>query len=377
MEQSAILEMQTKLKEEIRDKSSQIFRDAYQMSIGELANLYKEEELEIHPEFQRVFRWSEFQKTKLIESIMLNIPIPSIFVSQNEEGIWDVIDGVQRLSTIFQFMGIFKDELDELVEALTLEKTDYLPSLANMTWEKLSKDQQIDFKRARIDVVIVKKESDPNTKYELFQRLNTGGTKLSGQEVRNCLMIMTSRKLYLDLKEMVEIEVFQNITPITDQKESEQYRMELLLRVLVPYMFESDIKMLKEYSDLADLLDKETTKLAFKYNEDPSLLDDFKDKFTNIVDKLSRDIGEDCFKKYQDDKFKGPFLVGAYQAIMSGALFNYEHFMIMDKNRLEELVQGLYSIPGYEENRKPGTRVVPKLVDLTIIGKEHFKNVQG
>lgn len=75
------------LQDEIIERSSKIFRDAYQMSIGELINIYKDREMDIHPEFQRVFRWSETQKTRLIESIMSNIPIPSIFVSQNDEGI--------------------------------------------------------------------------------------------------------------------------------------------------------------------------------------------------------------------------------------------------------------------------------------------------
>lgn len=116
------------LQDEIIERSSKIFRDAYQMSIGELINIYKDGEMDIHPEFQRVFRWSEPQKTRLIESIMLNIPIPSIFVSQNDEGVWDVIDGVQRLSTIFQFVGVFKDEDGNLMDPLILQKTDYLPS---------------------------------------------------------------------------------------------------------------------------------------------------------------------------------------------------------------------------------------------------------
>ena len=186
------------LQDEIVERSSKIFRDAYQMSIGELINIYRDGEMDIHPEFQRVFRWSESQKTRLIESIMLNIPIPSIFVSQNDEGVWDVIDGVQRLSTIFQFVGIFKDDNNKEIEPLVLQKTDYLPSFDGMMWnnpsnpeKSFTKEQQLAFKRARIDVIIVKKESDPNTKYELFQRLNTGGSKLSDQEVRNCLMIIS------------------------------------------------------------------------------------------------------------------------------------------------------------------------------------------
>ena len=161
------------LQDEITARASKIYRESYQMSIGELINLYKDEEMDIHPEFQRVFRWSEYQKTKLIESIMLNIPIPSIFVSQNEDGVWDVIDGVQRLSTIFQFVGIFKDENGEKLPPLTLQKTDYLPSLEGVQWQSkipelsFTKEQQLFFKRARMDITIMKKESDPNTKYEL------------------------------------------------------------------------------------------------------------------------------------------------------------------------------------------------------------------
>lgn len=172
------------LQDEISLRASQIYRESYQMSIGELINLYKDGELDIHPEFQRVFRWSDYQKTKLIESIMLNIPIPPIFVSQNEEGVWDVIDGVQRLSTIFEFVGIFRDEEGRQRPPMILQKTDYLPSFAGVQWESenpelaFTKEQQLRFKRSRIDIIIMKKESDPLAKYELFQRLNTGGSKL-------------------------------------------------------------------------------------------------------------------------------------------------------------------------------------------------------
>ena len=134
------------LQEEINARASKIYRESYQMSIGELINLYRDGEMDIHPEFQRVFRWNEYQKTKLIESIMLNIPIPSIFVSQNDDGVWDVIDGVQRLSTIFQFVGILKDEEGNKLPPLTLQKTDYLPSFAGVQWENSISSLNIRYK---------------------------------------------------------------------------------------------------------------------------------------------------------------------------------------------------------------------------------------
>ena len=359
-------EQKQSLKLEIKEKSSQIYRDSYQMSIGELINLYRDEELDIHPEFQRVFRWSSFQKTKLIESIMLNIPIPSIFVSQNDEGVWDVIDGVQRLSTIFEFVGEFKDDEGNIVPPLVLEKTDYLPSLDKMSWGNFTKDQQIDFKRSRIDVIIVRKESDPTTKYELFQRLNTGGTQLSGQEVRNCLMIMTSREFYIAINELAQDRKYTELIPITEQKENEQYKMELLLRALISY--KSNIEELSQYTDLSELLDKETLKLA----QSGDSLSDFIGKFQQVIEKLYDQFGEDTFKRFDGNKHKGPFLVSSFQVIISGALQNYDYFMNMSENELADKIHNLYTQDEYIENTKPGARAIPRFTNLTTFGKTYF-----
>lgn len=93
----------TDLNKEIDKARHNVRTDSYSMSIGELASMYEDNELEIHPAFQRVFRWSDEQKSNFIESIFLGIPIPSIFVSQRQDGVWDLVDGLQRLSTIFSF----------------------------------------------------------------------------------------------------------------------------------------------------------------------------------------------------------------------------------------------------------------------------------
>ena len=93
------------LREDVDVRRREISSDNLSMSIGEMLNLYKEGELDIHPEFQRVFRWDVEQKSRLIESLLLGIPLPSFYVATNNDGVWEVIDGVQRLSTIFEFMG--------------------------------------------------------------------------------------------------------------------------------------------------------------------------------------------------------------------------------------------------------------------------------
>lgn len=195
------------LQQEIDDARKDIRTDSYSVSIGEWISIYEKGELDIHPEFQRFFRWSPDQKSRLIESIFLGIPIPQIFVAQRPDGVWDVVDGLQRLSTIYQFLGILKNDRGEIVEPLALERTRYLPSLAGYKWEdphdpnhSLDASQRLLIKRAKIDVSIILRESEPKAKYELFQRLNTGGSLLSDQEVRNAILVMVNQDFYLWLR---------------------------------------------------------------------------------------------------------------------------------------------------------------------------------
>ena len=363
------------LQEEIAKKSSEIYREAYQMSIGELINLYRDEELDIHPEFQRMFRWSDYQKTKLIESIMLNIPIPQIFVSQREDGTWDVIDGVQRLSTIFQFVGILKDEEGKSIEPLVLEATDDLPSFDGMRWQgddelSFTKEQQLILKRARLDVIIIKKESDTNTKYELFQRLNTGGSLLSDQEVRSCLVIMSNRNIYELIDKLSNNVSYEKCLKISTRKSGEQYNQEMVVRLLVAdHIIWNNIS---KYKDFSELLDKEILNICddTSYN-----MIDTTERFENTFKLLSSLFGEDVFRKYEGEKYTGPFLASAFQTIAFGVMSNiWEIIEFEDKNEwLKERVKAVYLEKIYIKNTTPGVRAIPRYKELSIWGREYFK----
>jgi len=93
------------------------------MSIGELTNLYRDGELIIRPEFQRFFRWTSIQKSRLVESILLGIPLPSIFVAQTLGGVWEVVDGLQRVSTLLELQGELKDGEGNILPPLRLDGT--------------------------------------------------------------------------------------------------------------------------------------------------------------------------------------------------------------------------------------------------------------
>ena len=225
------------LQNQIDQMRKEIRTDGYGMSIGEWISLYENKEIDIHPEFQRFFRWSNNQKSNLIESILLGIPIPPIFVSQRKDGVWDVVDGLQRLSTLYQFFGILKDDNNHNINPLVLEKTKYLPSLLGKKWNdpddkdnSLTTEQRLLIKRAKIDVSIVLRESDDIAKFELFQRLNTGGSDLTPQEVRNCILLMANQKLYKWLRALASYPQFQESIALSEKNLIEQYDIELALR---------------------------------------------------------------------------------------------------------------------------------------------------
>jgi hypothetical protein len=214
------------LKDEIDTAQRLVRTDAYQLSVGEIVNMYKSNELVVNPNFQRLFRWEIGQKSKLIESLLLGIPIPSIFVFEREDSTWELVDGLQRISTLLEFMGELRDPNAEgLKPPLALVATKYLPSLDKAVWEKseliadvpieeqapIESPQQLAVKRSRLSVEILKRPSDNATKYDLFQRLNGGGTAANPQELRNCIAIMVNNDYAKFMRALAESHDFRSV----------------------------------------------------------------------------------------------------------------------------------------------------------------------
>ncbi|MFA4987655.1 MAG: DUF262 domain-containing protein [Candidatus Brocadiia bacterium] len=309
------------LQEDIERKRKEIQTDGYSMSIGEFIRMYEDKELEIHPEFQRFFRWSSLQKTKLIESIMLGIPIPSLFVSQRDDGVWDVVDGLQRLSTIFEFVGVLRSEKDEKLPPSKLLATDYLPTLQDKVWKSddaensFTQSQRLAFKREKLDVKIIKRESDKQAKYELFSRLNTLGTSLSPQEVRNCILIMVDRTFFEWLSELAKYAPFQTCLALSDKQGEQRYDMELALRFLA--YARATPEELASMEDVGEFLTKRMTHLAqdTSFNRASE-----KESFEKTFLLLEQSAGESAFRRFNVDKqqFQGGFLVSAFEIIATG-----------------------------------------------------------
>lgn len=310
------------LESELQEYRRQIATDAYPMSIGELSNLYRDEEVDIHPEFQRIFRWTDEQKSRLIETILLGIPLPSIFVAQNERGIWDVVDGVQRLSTIFQFMGILRAENGAVVDPFICKEAPFLKSIEGMGYEpserassSLSSAQRLDFKRARIDVKIIKRESDNRTKYDLFQRLNSYGSVATEQELRNCLLVSMSKPHFEWLTTLSEAEEFGDVLDLPERLIEERYHMELALRFITLRQIEQD--HLSRIGNIGEFL---TAQLVNLTEMDDATLEYESEVFRATFNLLSRTGGATLLRRWnaQKNRTEGPFSLTAFEIIALG-----------------------------------------------------------
>lgn len=366
------------LEEEIITSTNDIKTDGYPMSIGEIANLYREKDLVIFPEFQRYFRWNETQKSDLIESILLGIPIPPIFVAQDSSGKWDVIDGLQRVSTIMEFMGILKKkDSDELYPPSEMISTKFLPSLQGKYWDKesdednsLSEETRRKFKRRKLDVVIIDSTTNPSAKYELFQRLNTNGSELMPQEVRNCLMLMIKREFYLEVEEMANNTEFQNSIDLSEKQKEEQYEKELVTRYLVAR--NSNLEHINSQEDIKKFLTDEIINLM---NDQNLNLDREKEDFLETINVLNEIFDNKVFKKYNNERkiHEGSFSLSVFEAILCGISENIT-FWKDNKTQLESKVKSIYDNQLYKDATIRGKRPVLRFKELTQFSKEFFKN---
>jgi uncharacterized protein with ParB-like and HNH nuclease domain len=217
-------DMQTQLDELKR----QVDFGSYDITVKELISLVADGTIDIAPEYQRHFRWDGSRQSQLIESIFLGIPIPSLFMATNKDATWELIDGVQRLSSIIHFAGgVDVRSKIGLPTLLKLEELEKLQTFNGKHFEELPKSIQLGFLMKPLKITTLSDKSDLSVRFDLFERLNTGGVSLSNQEIRSCVY----RGKFNDfLKELALNADFKQVVRVTRKQETDATREELVLR---------------------------------------------------------------------------------------------------------------------------------------------------
>jgi hypothetical protein len=158
-------------------------------SVFELARQYERNKLIINPEFQRNLVWKPKQKSQFIESILLNIPLPYLYLNQNSKGKYIVVDGLQRTVTICDFL---KDKFP-------LQELEALSWLNGKRFSELDENLQTRIEDQKIPCYTIRPSVPLKMIYDIFKRINTGGTQLNRQEIRNCIYLGKATRLLKEL----------------------------------------------------------------------------------------------------------------------------------------------------------------------------------
>jgi len=287
-------------------------------TVFELMRKYDNQKLIIDPEFQRNLVWTPEKKSKFIESVILNFPLPPWYVNQTVEGKYIIIDGLQRTSTLHEFVN---DEFN-------LTKLQALTNLNGNNFSELKElpgDYQTRIEDKKLNIYIIKPSVSAKVVYDIFNRINTGGTNIERQEVRNCIFSGKSTRL---LKELSEKEYFKRAIDngISPKRMKDR---EVILRYLAFKIFDYE----REYQgDLSDFVENAMKKINLMSDEKIDLL---KNDFKRVMD-LSFDFFCNRNFRLPAPNRRGRINIAIFESVSYFFSINSDDFLQSNKKRIQD-----------------------------------------
>ncbi len=283
--------LEEEIEEEITSIKRRVYADQGDPEIESLYGKYKRGKLVIQPDFQRRFVWDAAKSSRLIESALLDIPLPVIYLSEEEDGKEYVIDGQQRLTAFFSFIdGQFPDG-----RAFKLTGMEVFPELNRKFFKKIDDNLQDKIRYCKIRTITFRRESEADLKYKVFERLNTGAVSLNKQELRNCVYRGPYNEL---LKKLSEDGDFMYLLGLKNP-DRRMRDVELVLRFAAFYHF----TYLNYKPPMRRMLDNDMKKYQF-ISEADSL--ELKNAFKNSVTIIKSLLDTHAFKRFYKGDEKNP-----------------------------------------------------------------------
>lgn len=346
------------LDDQIDIERNNLRTDKIDLSYGELASMYEGGELAITPEYQRLFRWDEDKQANFIESLLLGFPVPAIFVAETEDGVWELVDGLQRVSTVFEFMGVRKNPEGGVVPpsrlSFSAKESRRLSLLHGFRFDEMSLRSRLTLKRTYCRVEVIKVGSASNMKYDVFERLNTGGSRLEPQEIRNAIFRATNPEF------MTYCDQLANFTPFTNHLQLSDYQQQSMFdRGLVLRFFTLKNNAEKFDHDVEPFITNYIKKVI--RGEVEFEMEQEKDVFEKTFSLISSALGDDAWRHNRDGVPKGAFSVYVFDAISIGVAKNLEAASLLDASELATRCRAVKDSPEFRDNVGSGANTQTKM----------------
>lgn len=265
---------------QLEDERRRVDVDNYTITVRELLTMAEAGELHRAPEYQRKFRWDEESESRLIESVLLGLPVPNLFFATNADGSWEVVDGLQRLSTLIHFAFDVPAQIEEIGKDSPLRLTGLrkLSEFNGLTYAEMPTPVQLAFTKRGFGVTALSDKSDPATRFDTFERLNRGAVALTPQEVRACIYEGGLNDL---LRELAQVEAFVSLVKLQSQNEVNATREELVLKFFA-YRYGRD----QFKGGVEDFLNA-----WMQENRASTDLNAFREEFLSVVEALTSVVG--------------------------------------------------------------------------------------
>jgi hypothetical protein len=326
-------------------------------TIFELMRKYDNGKLIIDPDFQRNLVWKPEQKSKFIESVILNFPLPPWYVNQTVEGKYIIVDGLQRTSTLHEFVN---DEFKlKGLEALTDLNGYNFSGL-----KKLPGDYQTRIEDKKLNLYLIRPSVPAKVVYDIFNRINTGGTKLERQEVRNCIFSGKSTQL---LKELSETDYFKRAIDYGISATRMKDR-EVILRYLAFRIFDYE----KEYqNDLSDFVENAMKKINLMSDQELNAL---KKDFNDVMNLTFEFFGNKNFR-LPLGKSRGKINIAIFESVSYFFSVNNDQFLEDNKKSIQDNFDKLLENKEYINAVKYGTNSRKKVIIRFNLAQEILGNV--
>lgn len=281
--------------------------DKDQYSVFEMKRKYDREKICMDPSFQRNFVWSTKQKSELIESVIMGIPLPLIYFAESQKGNLIVVDGRQRLTTFFDFLN----------NKFKLNKLSILKELNGKNFKDLENEfsnYASEIEDYQLVVQVIKYPTPDRVRFDIFDRVNRGGTPLNKQEMRNALYQGNATKL---LKVITEDEGFLSATDNGISNKHMKDRYIVLRAIAFSLLYEKKLidekgNRIEYKSDIEDLLGK-TMEYLNRLSDDEVLL--LSNNFSKIMKNIFQVLGKDAFRIGPQDLRKRPISMTLFEVL--------------------------------------------------------------